>query len=455
VSEITAELIPVPHAAMNRWLILGVAVRIRVHADSDTTLGQVGEPLLDWPQAVANSTFQAGTQQTGLLNATLNYRPDNGLWRQCFPPATVVRAPVRQDRAQQPIVSFPSAALQARFRDLYAAAAHVAPGGTPPSLAAIAQEDERFRDIAGLIERYNPQEATYPAGLHSLLGEAERNADLAAEAAPITVLLGRAALFHGASAAPRAAPGRPAPPRPDFHQLTALAAQHPALQRRLALTFELNIEWDERLGSGVWEIHVASGPLAGISRGWATAAEVDADARRFMAVGGPDSRLDRGFLRFDRDLTLHQVDVDGAAAKLAAYLASAVGPAAGSAPPPQPLPTLRSAGIALADSARADWLAKRLAASDALAAQPRILTADDLVAGWLVEVEDRGQWRSLNRRSLVLPGSPERLEEQAGFMPAATQPPGSDSLHVHEDLLRWTGWSLVVARARPCCERWA
>jgi hypothetical protein len=154
-------------------------------------------------------------------------------------------------------------------------------------------------------------------------------------------------------------------------------------------------------------------------------------------------------------------DVDGAALRLFSIAQSDRGHVPESAVQTAGLPTLRSTGFALVETTRqAEHEARVARARDRntpakLVGSP--LTAENLVAGYRVDVLDKGQWRSLCQRRVRYTvggirigheaGQPGLLEE--GYVridSATTGTRATDALYIHQTVARWDGWSLVVPR---------
>ena len=162
-----------------------------------------------------------------------------------------------------------------------------------------------------------------------------------------------------------------------------------------------------------------------------------------------------------------QVDVDGAAFKLAQMADTlhryATSPVKG-APPTTGLPALRSAGIAIARSGRAqqmqstlDQIRQRNDIATGAAPGDIELFAEDLVRGYYpVVLPNAGaEWRPLCRRQEThrfldaTDINDDRISQEADswVSSAGTESPGpTPDLHLHEVIFRWDGWSLAVPR---------
>lgn len=332
-----------------------------------------------------------------------------------------------------------------------------------------------------------------PGPLEAL--EQRMSAELALAPVPdahrdVTFEFARAKRFHERpeSVVPPAAPvGKP---RLDFHQAVAALGDYPELMRRLGLVVRLRFPRPA----------TATGSVRVIPRWDATTRASDIAPRtayelagnRFTAAEPSGSDITGGGLDLDGvgdglpndgggGFDIVQVDTDGAAMK--AILAAATLERAHQLdtldvhslhrPKRETLPALRSGGLALVRADRG-WhvhghhvdaadLADPVpaAAPDEPAELAASLTAEHLVRGYRVEIQDgAGPWRSLCERVGTYEltdhvnahghADPHRLEiADSGYVKrtSATSAPGNaPPLYVSEVLARWTGWSLVAPR---------
>lgn len=262
---------------------------------------------------------------------------------------------------------------------------------------------------------------------------------------------------------------RPVVPDYDVHQRLAMLGSHPALLRRLGLVVDLELDLPAPLVGGT-SVQVLA-DFAPVLDGdpTTTSPKTLLDPTTFRAApDGADGQVDRGFLRVaDADAT-HRVtaavaDVDGAALKTVASIEGLVRRLVWRDnehdESSDGLPTLRSAGMALALSARGNMLqaafAKARTRNVALLAATAELDADDLTRGWRLDVRpEGGEWLSTAaRRARYTVGDLPALEvtEEGVLTPTASgvgnareKPDGA--LYVPETLFLWQGWSLVVPR---------
>ncbi|MFJ4520732.1 hypothetical protein ACIP4Y_07215 [Streptomyces sp. NPDC088810] len=253
------------------------------------------------------------------------------------------------------------------------------------------------------------------------------------------------------------------PGRPGFHRTLSLLREHPAVLRALGLIFELALDprdvTDHAGGTVrvVWPARPASLPAV-------------VSPRTLFEAGfrpGSTARVDDGMVTLDRTddhgaplWQVATVDVDVAAQRLReAARAHDADPAAGT----PVLPALRSDGLRLVLRGRGQEMSARLSRA-ARAALPDVLTADDLVLGYRIDVRPTlggAHWFSLHRRNATyrahrrLPDG--RLSEDFLVIGAAGAPEEghlktnaaiSDwtGLHADETVAAWRGWSLAVPR---------
>jgi hypothetical protein len=185
-----------------------------------------------------------------------------------------------------------------------------------------------------------------------------------------------------------------------------------------------------------------------------------------------------GFLVLDpRSFQLMGVDIDGALLKAMA-LADNMAAASDQSQIEQVLPSLRSAGLSLIASGRAEQLLQAIRASEAFESalaqggSPRPFNAMDLTRGYRLDVWSArtSRWHSLHRRNGTYrfgPGgalSVDIADEEGFTQLAVVQPaddptrktdeqaaaagvpqPGTD-LYVNERIARWHGWSMSAPR---------
>ena len=266
------------------------------------------------------------------------------------------------------------------------------------------------------------------------------------------------------------APQLPAPPDagprvvppPDFHRVTTMFREHPAVLRALGLIVELRLPDVPGLGAqGLVSVEVtlpapAGGALATVSpwTGYLSA------RGRFVPAPRAESDIALGMLDLSREhWHFSTFDVAGALDRLrdAAQSPSTPDLAAST------LPALHSSGLSLMRHDRQAVLEQTTAAAQRGAGRASmagtVLFADDLVLGYRVDVRtDVGVWLSLMSRSATYlagdmqPALPAGLVEEGQIKAnAATvehprqadDPGGQPSLRADEVIARWDGWSLT------------
>lgn len=274
---------------------------------------------------------------------------------------------------------------------------------------------------------------------------------------------------------PSSPPPSPAEPRWDFHRRIGALGDYPTLMQRLGLTIRIRVARPPASSGTVRVVARVGGtvrPAVDVTP--ATAYELDGE--RFYAAPRPVSDLADGMLdlngaddrleSIERAFDLVQLDADGTALKAIVTAASLERRAQladldrdFTTDEPEPLPALRTAGIAIVRADRASGLQQRLrqAHEHWLGHGKEVLYADEIVRGYQVWVQkDDGVWRSLCERNgvyrlvddegeLVAPGAIRTVEDR-GFVKRSgtTSKDGTSDLYLHETLLRWSGWSLVA-----------
>lgn len=258
---------------------------------------------------------------------------------------------------------------------------------------------------------------------------------------------------------PRPQPSPPTPPSfqpPEFHQTIAKLREHPAVLRALGLIIEFTIPTAALpLQSGVMRVRWPSEPstLPDIVSLWTQFDD--------LILPTATQNINAGMVTLTDDRwKIVNVDVDVAARRLRSA-AGAGASGAGSAA--FPLPALRTAGLMLVRSGRqADFDTRRqVASANARRASmdPPLLTADDLVLGYRMDVKRQDRdWESLNARDAtytvkgtVPVGAPQitigddaPTREEGHVKAFAAVDDGSGELRADEVVTRWTGWSLTA-----------
>jgi hypothetical protein len=300
--------------------------------------------------------------------------------------------------------------------------------------------------------------------------------DIPADQTPVQALNATArdqlaARWSGASTPPQPPTRTPPPPfvPPDFHATIALLREHPAVMRALGLLAEIKIQLPAGFAAGVVRVRPQITTVPPAASPWTHC------SAQFLPDGSPTGLIRDGMVtltdapsapppgstpRWD----VVAVDVDHGARRMqAAADAIAAAPAGGAdASARFVLPALRSNGLALVRRGRQDDFDRRIEAATAFAGtaiKDVVLTADDLVLGYRIDVRLRGRdWQSLNMRTahytvsrndatlqITAPATEEGHVKAHAAMDDG-QPNGT--LRTDEVVARWSGWSLAVPRPR-------
>ncbi|MFD8949795.1 hypothetical protein ACFV0B_13165 [Streptomyces xanthophaeus] len=422
--------IPVPGGFVNGKPLLRVLVVPRLDGGS---LAQHG--MAAWPPAALTTgtvrveLFGLGAGPSGAPGAVRNLTPvvpfQPGVWNQLVSGLTVENASVRQDTVDtaQLVVSATSeqaAAVAQAFRT--AAKAEVTPelGPQSPDFA------QRVRNVLSSTYWLRPEQPP-----------AAREAE---------------------------AQTQPSPGRPGFHRALSLMREHPAVLRALGLVFELTLAPGD-------VTQYAGGSVRVVWPGKPASIPVIVSPRTTFGTAfrpGSTPRVSGGMVKLDRADEGGQplwkvvtVDVDVAVQRL-----REAARAEGARPTDTPtLPVLRSNGLQLVLRGRGEEMRERLErAAVRGGALPDVLTADDLVLGYRIDICPTlggADWFSLHRRRatytvqqpladsgpsgnpLVI-GVPDGTEE--GHTKANAAISDRTGLHADEIVAGWRGGSLAVPR---------
>ncbi|MER5986724.1 hypothetical protein [Streptomyces sp. NPDC001787] len=271
----------------------------------------------------------------------------------------------------------------------------------------------------------------------------------------------------------------------DFHDVVARLAGHPLLLRTVGLVIDFAVPVAE-LSATDGPAHLRLEPLwpvsdPGAPAGWADAHQDDLRPTTAYALTGsrfvPLMPPAAGTVRPQGMLPLAKVtlagtptsspyavmpfDIDSAALRMVSVAQSDRGHVPPEAADAAGLPALRSTGFALIERNRLEEHFARLQrATDRDTPQKLLsspLTAENLLAGYRLDVFAAGKWHSLCRRQVRYtvggvalppePGLPGLSDE--GFVPVGSATTGSGAsaaLHIHEVFARWDGWNQVVPR---------
>ncbi|GHF60632.1 hypothetical protein [Streptomyces thermodiastaticus] len=462
-----------------RRALFSVVLTPRLLAPPGTTrtVGQFG--MQSWPSRLEAMGFAAyrGDQRLTLTrmrpvseDGQPLCTPDQQLsaWRAMFPASLPVRPYRPTTYRDREVVDFPADEASTDIRQAYTRATRALALTDARDRRQRAQREEMLREIAR-----SWQAAATPS---------DRSID-----AGSTPPLVRAYEFYR-----RQDPGLATPlvedetRTPDFHDVVARLAGHPLLLRLLGLVIDFAVPVAE-LASTDGPAHLRLEPSwpvpdPGAPSGWADAHQDDLRpttayslaGSRFVPLMPPAAGTARpqGMLPLAKvalagtpttsPYTIMPFDVDGAALRMVSVARSDRGRVPSEAADAAGLPALRSTGFALIERGRRDeHTARTRRAADRDTAQKlqgSPLTAENLLAGYRLDVFAGGRWHSLCQRwvrytvgGVVLPSEPGRpgLPDE-GFVPVGSAVTSSAEpsapLFIHETVARWDGWSQVVPR---------
>lgn len=461
----------------------------------------------DWPTTLAKLRF-AVTVAGVRVEVTPKLTVDNALWKAFFPSTMTIKSftpPTLEQLKNVKFTSYPLLSVAAHLTDLHEALLSpvVGIGGqyTLPDADQVAKK---------LFEYSPPSMATkLPTGYQALTNELGARDSGTARAAlnkqraalPKNAPRSQRRALDMTEVRLFSTRSRKAPQtritdsfaRVEFekplevHDVLTLLNEYPALLNKLGLTLDLVVPFTGTIGSNA---SVSVAPLwpAGAS----TVTRQDVSPQTQLQMGAfyarsNDGSIDKGFLKVGDEhlFGTTQLDTDAGAAQLHAaadhfvqYLPMTMAPKVtfgflGNQPTAEPippmevddtpqvgLPVLRTAGLTLARAGRAEQLQGALvrAAAHAVAIaenRPPSLYAEDIMRGWRADVRQisngkPGPWFSLCRRDgkYTIRGQAEALNlTDEGFVRSVTvEQEGHDTLHAHEALFQWHGWSLCVPR---------
>jgi hypothetical protein len=477
---------------------------------------------LAWPELVSQHglafELQCGSSVATVPAEPGALRPD--IWGAIFTSATLVQPYPQPGYSQRLFVSYPVADALSYLKYAYLSAATE----QEPSVELF------LRFLRYLVFR-NGRESTLDAVLSALrvtmwqqqhptfaIGEPEAVAPsattapppAAADATTISLLspptdaltmAQQFALYHHLPPAP----GRPPLPASaadfssllDFHTALSSLSAHPALLSALGLVFPVELPAGFCPPSPVagsyltvsvtsvdpgwqWSVPPTFGtvPTAYARSSTAYSAAPATDPASLAAGTLAAGDVIDGFLALPPDAyQLTDVDIDGALLK-AMTLADNLAYVGDQSVVQLVLPSLRSAGISLIASGRAEQLLTQIESNEAFeealagGTSPRPLNARDLVRGYRLDVwaSRASKWLSLHRRdgtyrfgehgAVSMP-----VTDQEGFTQLAVAQPADDptrpvdgvaasagipqpgtDLYVNERIARWNGWSLSAPR---------
>lgn len=443
--------------------------QLSVHVSPRLTVGGVPDTDLhnypawaDWPSVMLKAAFgvRFGRQR---VPARLVSKPDSRVWKAIFDPRTLVINHAFEDLSGRVAIAYSVAAMARRLRDVYSTVlgAHVSELPDVPTLRDMLHPFQVAPSGPDLLKTIASD------GGKGYLGELDKAgiADLGlfnAYHAPYDL----SAVPLGQQDARRARDGI------DFHRIVAALAQYRRLLRDTGLVLDLELERELSPGAGALSVEVRwnHGPGVATERDTYPQTRTIYDEKRFEAEARGKHIVGRRLDLSDRRYTPVQVDIDGGILKLAGTGQSLrtrevrdnqLGGKSVDADDSVGLPTLRSTGIMVAETGRADALADRLGRASKFEAQmqagkPVELFAEDIVRGYHVDVREGGTWRSLCRVDVTYEfrnGEKSGEEDVEGIVqlsaseaPLGSAPELANLLRFSEGLFQWDGWSLSAPR---------
>jgi hypothetical protein len=405
--------IPVPGGREAGQNLLRVLIVPRLDGGTLEESGMAEWPpqaLLDGELALTWRAADDADELAGPAPEVARVADGRELWRELFDPGTPVGVERRRTTAPELLVAR-TATDAKRIGDTFAAPAGVKLGATP------SVTPQAFDDAVqlGLAAWTGPAETPPPASPRG---------------------------------APRGDPG--------FNQTLGALREHPAVLRALGLVLELVVAKPEQLANsdnGQVKVSWPEAPahLPPIVSPWTRY------GRRFLP--GSTAMHSAGMVTLTPDVEppgdqgggweVVTVDVDTGARRLRdAAAASAT----------TSLPAMRTAGIQVVRPERGRDLAHRRDTGARNAARAsldgHVLDADDLVLGYRMDVRrSGGDWRTLHGRKAKytirdLPAGPEGLPEEGHVKANGARRIDDERVAADEVVVRWSGWSLALARPR-------
>lgn len=475
----------------------GNRLRLSVHVSprlsgGGATLG--GYPAFaNWPKRLESLAFAVEFDNGLSLEAIAEPLADPELWLRLFPATTPVMPHQFRDHSQRDLHVFPVSEVHEFLQTTYGKVG--AAGTGVPSVDSSTGPLADFRPLARVAQVITDSSSFYQeldkahskgGGPGQVIEDNIADAGLSPSAQAAQNAFFNAYRFYYRPASQRPdlpadyIEPPPAVPDFDFHQRVAQLADHPTLLRMLGLVVDLIVD----VGSA-GAMPPSTGTVRVIPKGdlpesppITPLTRYDLDGTWFGAAPANSSRLSRGLLRVSNEhYTLYQVDVDGAALQVVGFASTLEALRDTKRRDPHQaaeatVPALRSAGIALARQGRGHALLEDLKDRKAKNATiesggTAVFSAEDLVRGYRVDVEERSKdgqrrWRSLHRRiaAHVVKGGanqqPRELEPitDEGYLKATSASgertdhpvPVSDDLYLHEAVVGWHGWSLSAPR---------
>lgn len=478
-------------------LRVSVLVSPRLYGTAPTTLRDYPD-FQRWAAIVAGIQFSVSFK-VGNFGTTVQARrdpdspaPDQDLWGALFTAATPVEPFAFTDLSQRFIWSHPARQIHSLVKTTYGVfTTHDTFYGviTPPSWDTVKNVVNPYLRTENLLRTpdywkhlYGGQGNAVPPGKLDAPGALPQPGDRYARQGLLHIFYNRPVPQTA-----NFAQERPAQKEPDFHGAVAAMAQYARLMRQLGLVVDLLVPLVPGIprnaaGSSLqivpaWQSATPVGRPHILPRTYYTLTNTSFAATSNSATP-QEAEFAGGMLNLSKQqkfdgvtsqetFELVQIDVDGAGLKMTQYKnAAEAAQQIGTSLTSQaaPLPALRSAGLAILKHGHAWEMAQRFRDMKnrndrAEAGLDLDLYAEDLIRGYRVDVHDAasGAWRSLMQRdgTYHLAHAPEgkqtfTLTDEAYMSVGVAQTPGDldksadRDLYLHDQLFRWTGWSLAT-----------
>lgn len=398
-------------------LKLSVLVSPRLMSSgTDSTLAQFPD-FLDWPQT--NISFNVLFENGPSVPAKVTDKPCSQCWKALFKGSTYVRSYTFDDYLSPPeVISYPAQKLISQIKDVYTYHAEKFSTNFPgiENLKRWGNLEEELNDIKNFHE--------YPSTPFSTDNDFEKL---------------------------------------DFHQMISMIGDFPYLMRKLGLIFDLEIPSDGiPLESSIqikpsWNDSKISGSIQNRKDICPKTHYVFKQNSQFSAAQkDPNSKIENGLLKLDdtKTFAVTQIDLDGIGIKLLEFLrnVSNLNLLSTDTPSSYALPNIRSSGLSLVQSNRSNQLLESIENSkklnDKIDSNNVELYAEDLIRGYRIDVLDStNKWYSLCKRDGKYQFSDAGFtlsNKDEGLISLGATSINTTSLRLHESLVTWGGWSLVV-----------
>ncbi len=460
-----------------------------------------GHLILSHPVANVSAFLKAQYQNVAATSPTV--RPARSALTTQLAPITLYEAAATAGRVAAPAAPTKAAGARTRAQLVMPATLQSYVGNLPPQVQASAT-----RNLQAVVRQSLPIQAAAISAFQSIYQDLQQYKAVRASAAPQPSRDFLQVRMHYPPIEVQLPPVQP--PDIDFHKLVSTLGNYPELMRRLGLVIDLEVP----IPSGVTNSTVkvlptwpSDAPPAAFDVDFSPKTACTVDLTKGQFYTRPEtlaSKIVNGLLNLSDETSypVVHVDVSGSALKmmnLADRLASpstprttlastalrpmllqlsaahhsvpaaetASTPAAAETQATAALPALRTAGISLAQTNRAEWFAGVMAKvtlnnKAVVANTPDQVTnyAEDVVRGYRVDVWDAQtkSWHSLCRRKGTynfFEANLTRQYDDEGFVQLGVTQPVVDTtsggappkdLYLQESMFTWNGWSLSAPR---------